>query len=382
MVKAMKIAKSSAMKKVSAVSVKKSAGLMKHAPSTSASSMKKDADKVSKRPASKSSAHNEDDDEVKSQISAALSKTPSLDEKLQLLRNSDLSTAENVRLLNEKLSHPEWNKLHGRFRTARANDEELEETAPQTPKNLMRALTSAWILDPSKGEVYRSMACSVSAKHTMTKILQWESEKSILSKWTQEELDRHINSGRIVYREDPCTPGAWEYKDTKNIQESQTLEKDKRRTYNQSAEMAEEEFDAEMVGLEDVWNHSNVESYQLYSLKDNPEGKGSGKGAPKNGKGNGKGTGKGKIPALEDDPKKKLKSVKASLSSTIKTLGSWGFSQSKMQPKQKKALATAIKKLEAQLDSANGLTEGSTDEINTFVSTTNKMISESKQMME
>ena len=96
-----------------------------------------------------------------------------------------------------------------------------------------------------------------------------------------------------------------------------------------------------------------------------------------------KGKGKGKdIPALEDDPKKKLKAVKASLTVVTKGLGAWGFGQTKMAPKQKNQVSSMIKKLEATQAKAKGLEEASTEEINDFVKSANQLASEAKKMME
>ena len=314
--------------------------------------------------------------DAQSVLSHALSKTPSLNEKIKLLRNCDLPVADKIKLMNEKLSHPDWNKINGRFATAKAKDAELNEKALQTPRAFQRALTGAWVLDPAKGEVFNSLTCNISASHIMTKTMQWESEKSILKKWSQDELQRHINSGRIIWREDPATPGVYEYKDTKNIAEVQQIQRTKQKQLSQKSEIVEEAFEDEMNELEDSWNNTNIESYKPLSLRDVTLGEGKG------GSGGHKGKGKGNQPAPEDDPKKKLKSIKAVLTSTIKSLGAWGFNQKSMPPKLKKALQQNIKKLEKQAEKINTVQEGSSDEINKFVADTNNLVAVCKSMME
>ena len=59
-----------------------------------------------------------------SQVSAALSRSQSLNEKLQLLRSSDLNDAEKMELL-KSLAHKDWKAIHGRVQTAAKNDTEL-----------------------------------------------------------------------------------------------------------------------------------------------------------------------------------------------------------------------------------------------------------------
>ena len=378
MVKAMKVMKAKQSATSSSATIK-SRGLVK-------GKNKKDPlpeEDVKKRPAAKKQRFDEDD--AKSQLSTALSRTPSLNDKLVLLRGSSIPTAEKLKLMNMKLSHPEWNKLNGRFRTAIANDPELEETASLTPKVMMRALTSAWVIDPQKGEVFKNVACSISATATLTRDLKWESHKAMLKKWTQDELDLHINSGRIVWREDPNTAGVWEYKDTKNMTETRTITKMKYKSHNQNTEMVEDEFDQENKELEGQWNDTSVDSWWAYSYNGQP-GDGGSKGGGKANVAGVKGKGKGgNIPSIEDDPKdpkKKLKAAKASLTLVTKGLGAWGFSQTKMAPKQKNQVTSMIKKLEAAQAKAKDLEEASTEEINEFVKSATQMASEAKKMME
>lgn len=327
--------------------------------------------KVMKKPAGQEFS------DAASVVSQALSATPSLNEKIEILKRSQLPVNEKVKLMNQKLSHPEWNKLNGRFATARNKDSDLDDVANTTPKILMRSLTTAWVLDPSKGEIFNSLSCNVSASHTMTKTSVWESEKSTLLKWSQDELDKHLNSGRIIWREDPCTPGVYEYKDTKNISEVKQIQRHKKKDYSQKSEITEEAFEDEMLELEGHWNNTGVESYNLMSLRGNEsEGKGS-----TGSKGNQKGKGKGKL-AIEDDPKKKLKAIKAALTSTIKSMGAWGFSQTNMQPKVKKTLQQNIKILEKKADFINNMQEDSIEDMNKFVAETMALISECKKVMD
>ena len=53
----------------------------------------------------------------------------------------------------------------------------------------------------------------VKAEETVTRRDKWETELQMLQKFREEELERHLASGRIIWREDPRTPYTYEYKD-------------------------------------------------------------------------------------------------------------------------------------------------------------------------
>ena len=331
-----------------------------------------------KRPAaSQPSATSAKECDAMSQVSHALSCAGSLNEKIQILKKADLPTAEKVRLMNLKLDHPEWNRLNGRFNTARAKDAELDREASQTPKSMLRQLTSAWVLDPAKGEIFKALTNSITATSTLQKTSFWESEKSILKKWTKEELDLHLQSGRIQWREDPSTPGVYEYKDTKQVSETKTIDKTKRLGMKQQGEVTEEQWEEESKSFEQLWTTTSLDSYGAFMLRDD-EGKGSsGSGSKSKGKGRGKG-----LPAIEDDPKKKLKSVKALLTAAVKSLSAWAFNQENISPKLKKSVQSQIKLLNEKAEEVHSYQESSTEEINDFYAAVMTLIGDTKKLME
>ena len=61
----------------------------------------------------------------------------------------------------------------------------------------------------------------------MTKVEKWESTKEVHQKWTSEELDAMLASGRYICREDPYSPGVWEYQDTQKIEGHKKLDRSK-----------------------------------------------------------------------------------------------------------------------------------------------------------
>ena len=83
---------------------------------------------------------------------------------------------------------PDWDMLNGGFKTASKNDPDRDGTASQTPKAMMKALTSACIADPQKGEVFNNVNQSINTRATLTRDLNWSRHKAMLKKWTQDEV--------------------------------------------------------------------------------------------------------------------------------------------------------------------------------------------------
>ena len=54
---------------------------------------------------------------------------------------------------------------------------------------------------------------------------EWCSHKEMLEKFGSEELDMHITSGRLLWREDPLTKGVYQYKDQGALSREVTLQK-------------------------------------------------------------------------------------------------------------------------------------------------------------
>ena len=55
----------------------------------------------------------------------------------------------------------------------------------------------------------------------------WKSETKMLQEWTWEELQAHLGSGRILWKEDEYTPGVYVYKDTQSWKRLTTAKRKK-----------------------------------------------------------------------------------------------------------------------------------------------------------
>ena len=62
-------------------------------------------------------------------LKSQLSKSESLDAKLALVRGSEMPLAEKLEILNQSLGVKDWNKLNGRFNTAKRNHPEVAQLA-------------------------------------------------------------------------------------------------------------------------------------------------------------------------------------------------------------------------------------------------------------
>ena len=61
------------------------------------------------------------------------------------------------------------------------------------------------------------MARAASLDKVLTKTEKWLSEKEAMEKWGQDDLNKHIESGRVIWRE-TSTWDVYEYCDTQDFQ--------------------------------------------------------------------------------------------------------------------------------------------------------------------
>ena len=228
---------------------------------------------------------------------------------------------------------------------------------------------------------------SVQAESKLTYREKWMSEKEAMEKFG-DDLEHHIASGRVSWRECSRTWGVYEYLDNEDYEKTTTGKKTRKWTMAQEYEMAEDEAQS--------WeDHLQKELHSL--LMEHTPGKGSSlvKG---HGKGSGKKGSKGKTkskaktrdtPALEDMPPeeqmgeglKKLKRTKELLTQTysnyeealekVKTLKCLTKPALKEKEKQLEQLETTlgkVKKLLAKGDKNNldGIKEALKDAVATL----------------
>ena len=127
---------------------------------------------------------------------------------------------------------------------------------------------------------------------TLDKREKWQSEKKMLEHFGEDDFYRHLDSGRIIPREDPWTAGVWEYCDKGDI--SKTTRVKQKRQWTTGQEYALENED------EENWEHFNAKDLQSH-LQEVGKGEGKGKSLVKGHVSKGKGKSKGNQQlALED----------------------------------------------------------------------------------
>lgn len=188
-------------------------------------------------------------------LASQLSKTESLEQKLQLVRSQDMPLAEKLELLNKSLDLKEWNKLNGRFNTAKKRGGEVAEVAQQNPgQKKHRVMVGSLALDPTLQDVWQEMKHTVSGTQAITKTDEWISWTKMLKDWTEDEISLHLQSGRFSQRERPDTPGVWELKDNNKAKTEKTVARGKEMTRKTSDQLLPENNEKDEEEWAMAWN--------------------------------------------------------------------------------------------------------------------------------
>ena len=129
------------------------------------------------------------EEEPANDLASQLSKSESLNDKLALIRGDEtLTPKEKLAILNKSLTDGDWNKLNGRFKTAKANNSELFEMSSGVAKRSQpRSLVGSFALDPTMGEVWQGLTHHVQSNHRTKKSEEWVSWTKLLQEWSAEE---------------------------------------------------------------------------------------------------------------------------------------------------------------------------------------------------
>ena len=207
----------------------------------------------------------------------------SLKEKMKFATEDAASPEDAALVLYNSMDKNEKAKAWSKHQTAlkKASDAEKEEYGNLSKKD--KGIQAAAHLLEKEGKQYMATLKKVSTKDTFKQTDQWVSEKQMLQKWTEEELDAHTASGRIQWRECPGTWGVYEYKDTQDWSREVAQTRSKEFQQGNGWDPADEDLEKFLELYSKDWT----------SLTLDDSGKGSGKSSPGLGKGQG-GKGKGK----------------------------------------------------------------------------------------
>ena len=94
-------------------------------------------------------------------IEEVLSCAGSLNERIKLVKDLNLSTQEKVALLNKNFSHKDWQGIHQKVKHAIDKDEnfkkDIQEAQAHGGLPAVKMTKAAWILDPAMGDVYQDL---------------------------------------------------------------------------------------------------------------------------------------------------------------------------------------------------------------------------------
>ena len=171
---------------------------------------------------------------------AALDKlgTMGLEEKVKLAVEESTTPEEAAAHLKGTLTKVEHSKVWGQHNTfLKNNPEEAIEVAGKKDKGLAAAL---WFIQ-RKSPKFMNLSHAVAGKRSVQKCEQWLSEKQMQQKFSDEELQAHLTSGRVIYREDPMTRGVWQYKDQNDVTHMLEVDKTKTLTHGQDFDPDDED---------------------------------------------------------------------------------------------------------------------------------------------
>ena len=214
----------------------------------------------------------------------------SLEEKVQQAAEAAEDPEEQAEELQKNLSVVEKKEVWGKHNTHLKNNPLEKEEHNQLSKKDKGIAACLWFLKKT-GKRFIHTSQTVKASESLEKDDYWMTEKEALDKFGDRDLKLHIDSGRVVWREDPCTYDCWQYKDLHAWKKKIQVNKGKKWQSGQEYEPDEEDLEKfKTLYDEDAMNLDQHEISQL-------EGKGSGKTTAnhlRKGKGNGLGKGKGK----------------------------------------------------------------------------------------
>ena len=179
-------------------------------------------------------------------VRSVLSTSPSVDEKLSMvLKRSDLDDEGKISLLRESLDTNDWKTLNAKAQYVTGNDTELQADLDSAQakggRKARREVILAWQLDPTKGKCYQKMTQSVSADQKWIRPEHWTGRSTFVpTKWTAEEFQKLIDSGRMKEREIASTPGVFEYWDSQELISQKEVTKRRALSGHQSDEIMPE----------------------------------------------------------------------------------------------------------------------------------------------
>ena len=128
--------------------------------------------------------------------------------------------------LKDNLSKIDKSNIWSQYQTFLKHNKEEKDKYEQMSNLDKGNAQTLWFIKKSSPKFF-GFKMELSATDKVTWKDEWCSHKEMLEKFGSEELDMHITSGRLLWREDPLTKGVYQYKDQGALSREVTLQKGK-----------------------------------------------------------------------------------------------------------------------------------------------------------
>lgn len=148
--------------------------------------------------------------------------------------------------MKKDLSTNELAAMHSQFNTAKKHNPDMKAEYEVMGKKEKGKAALGWYLSKVSGGRFQTSTVTVASQQRAIKTEEWLSEKEAQDRFGKD-LDPHVESGRVIYRESPGTKGVWEYQDTQKVRVEKELTKGKAWQQGQEGTPDEEDqgnFDA------------------------------------------------------------------------------------------------------------------------------------------
>ena len=136
----------------------------------------------------------------------------SLQEKVQQAAEAAEDKEEQAKELQKTISTEEKREIWGKHNTHLKHNPLEKGNHDQLSKKDKGIAACLWFLK-KEGKRFIHTSQTVKASESLQKEDFWMTEKQALGKLGEKDLNLHIESGRVVYREDPCIYNVYNYKD-------------------------------------------------------------------------------------------------------------------------------------------------------------------------
>ena len=144
----------------------------------------------------------------------AQGKELSIQEKMELAGQEAKDPEEAAVILYSRMSKEEKSKAWSKHQVELRKKTQEEQDAYNALSRREKGVSAAASLLALEGTRYLTCVQQTSSKERWQKTDEWQSHLEMLQRWTSEELEAHLWSGRIISQQCPGTAGVWEYKDT------------------------------------------------------------------------------------------------------------------------------------------------------------------------